>query len=1113
MRQKEEPGDAMAHKGEDESKSEGDEEAEIGGRRKKTRLMFERGLKEIFREGKGKMKEVGWGIMDNLRLLGTKFGVFAKILKDYQTKAPGTASPDLLPISIAGVEGFRGFTDRWEQGWAMLVCQSLNYWYCTGWDKPSNLEHSYELTKSQEKMLVDQIIPAVQRLLEEEYTIPPMKGLASMLEKKGQDYEGNSWVVMETLEADKVAACWPEPGKAAVQPLTKFLKGTTKEAVEAPMSTILDFDEWPEDVPKSYVRADQAEWEKLVAIGYERGLFHACPEEEVLKGPHGEKILNGAGAVPKEKDGKQLQRFISIFCPLNAVSKKIEGEEGTLPYVGQMCLLNIPNEASILVDSEDLQSAFNLFEMPIGWRGLFCYEKQVDGKVLGQEEGVMTYVALRTVPMGWLSAVGVVQAAIRSLAFDFAELPQEKEVQKWKTIPEGDKFLLYLDSCDQLRVVSQTLKKIVEGEASVEHQKFEESCRRLGLPRNEGKSLAGAVHGSIQGGELLGEKGIFTLNRSKMRLNVAMCLCLVMTPAWEQSKVSGIVGRLIFAGAFRRPLLAGLAEVFKHFERPGSRVPKEAAYDEMLAMIGLLPMAFTNIKAAVSPVLHATDASPTGAGSCVASCIKRDRGDCNPADLLCAECRREIGELIATGAEVECPKRCGKHFCSMDCYTYHREGCPMKVLGVPLFSERWSGPRAPLTLAMVNEGFDVTEPYDVQRGGHMDYFTERGKEQWKWLDEQGAHFEHHAPDCKTMSRARGRPFWIGNQRYDGPPALRDEYHVMGFPHLRGNIAVKVRQANKMAMASVQRCVKLDEEGKFFGLEHPYRSFLWYMKATIALAKRPGVEMAVFSNCCFGGRRRKWTAYLTNNSRVYEELHQPNCPHSAEDWAEYQPYFEEGQIVYPTEQEAEYPEGLCKAIARGFSRSMDLPGHLRAVLQEYRELEIEDELKKYHRCEDPELRAKMVKEIMALEARCTQGQEQAHVDWLLSQGHYRGADIRLATEYYGAKQLIPYPAGRWVWREVLSFKWRVEAHINELEAQALFAHVRRVLRDPQSRGVRLLIVIDSQVLFYALGKGRSPSTRLNRILRRLMALCVAADIAIFPIWTISSWNWADRPSRR
>ena len=63
--------------------------------------------------------------------------------------------------------------------------------------------------------------------------------------------------------------------------------------------------------------------------------------------------------------------------------KDIEGEEGTLPYLGQVGLINVPSEASILIDSEDLESAVNLFEMPLGWRGMFCYEKKVRGDLLG----------------------------------------------------------------------------------------------------------------------------------------------------------------------------------------------------------------------------------------------------------------------------------------------------------------------------------------------------------------------------------------------------------------------------------------------------------------------------------------------------------------------------------------------------------------------------------------------------------------------------------------------------------------------------------------------------------------------------------------------------------
>ena len=316
---------------------------------------------------------------------------------------------------------------------------------------------------------------------------------------------------------------------------------------------------------------------------------------------------------------------------------------------------------------------------------------------------------------------------------------------------------------------------------------------------------------------------------------------------------------------------------------------------------------------------------------------------------------------------------------------------------------------------------------------------------------------------------------------------------MGFPNLKGQDAVKVRQGNKMALASIKRCEELDDAGKYFSLEHPYRSFIWYMKATMELAARPNVRMAVFSNCCYGGRRAKWTAVLTNNVGIYEVLHKPECPHHGED---YQPYV-----------------GLCTEYARGAAAHLGLAAHVQQAHQLARLQAVEAALAKYHKCKDLELRQTMAKEIIQVEDQMVAGQERQHLEWLLTRGHYRGSDIRLAVEHCGAKHLVPYPAGRWLWRDVLSFKWKKEAHINVLEAQAFFAHVRRILRDPLLRSCRLMVVVDSQVLFYAVGKGRSPSTQLNRVLRRLMPLLLAADVALFPVWTISAWNWADKPSRR
>ena len=579
-----------------------------------------------------------------------------------------------------------------------------------------------------------------------------------------------------------------------------------------------------------------------------------------------------------------------------------------------------------------------------------------------------------------------------------------------------------------------------------------------------------------------------------------MCLVLIGSHKWQPRKVSGVVGRLIFAAAFKRPLLAGLAEVFYHFGGHGdARTAREGAYDEVIAMVGLIPLAFTNVRARIHAGIQATDASPTGAGSCAATQLKRKQGSCNSADLTCGLCRREMADFIGRGEEIECPKLCGLRCCSLPCYLQHRGVCRLSSLQIPIFSERWSGPNAPTTLAMLQAGFDVLEPFDIQRGQRTDFFSDQGKPVWKNLDLATPDIEHHAPEYTTFSKARGH-----NTR-EGPRALRDEQHVMGFPWLRGDEAVYVRHSNRMALRSIKRCEEVHDQGGAFTLEHPYMSWMWFMKPAMTLASRQGVRMAVFSQCCFGGRAGKWTALLTNSSDIFQALHRPKCAHSATRGS--------GLDRRRMEMESEYPEKLALALAEAASFHMRMDLRVNRAMEAHRAAEIEKDLGKYHRIQDQDVRKAMVTRILAMEKTMVAGREGEHLQHLMRQGHYRGADIRLTVEVNESQQLVPYPAYRWVWRDVLSFRWQQEGHINVLEAQSLFAHMRRMAREPDFQHCRVLTVVDSQVLYYAIGKGRSPATRLNRILRRLMALQLAADVTVLPIWTISAWNWADRPSRR
>jgi len=95
-----------------------------------------------------------------------------------------------------------------------------------------------------------------------------------------------------------------------------------------------------------------------------------------------------------------------------------------------------------------------------------------------------------------------------------------------------------------------------------------------------------------------------------------------------------------------------------------------------------------------------------------------------------------------------------------------------------------------------------------------------------------------------------------------------------------------------------------------------------------------------------------------------------------------------------------------------------------------------------------------------------------------------------------------------------FSVRVECprHINLEEAEALLHFVRWVLRSPARFGRRLVVLLDSRVVVGAVGKGRSGSVPLNRLLRRLAALTFAGGLALFVVFIPTAHNPADHPSR-
>ena len=67
-----------------------------------------------------------------------------------------------------------------------------------------------------------------------------------------------------------------------------------------------------------------------------------------------------------------------------------------------------------------------------------------------------------------------------------------------------------------------------------------------------------------------------------------------------------------------------------------------------------------------------------------------------------------------------------------------------------------------------------------------------------------------APECSTFSRARNRRLAIPG---GGPPILRSETFVKGFPTIRGSDAIKVERANRFTEFTFKEVKSAVQRGK------------------------------------------------------------------------------------------------------------------------------------------------------------------------------------------------------------------------------------------------------------------------------------------------------------
>ena len=354
----------------------------------------------------------------------------------FQALLPDTVSPDCFPLLTDLVVG---------------AVVALNCLYSVGWASNPIIPKSFGPLTNMQTLAICNVIRFCLDFINYSSSFSWAESFKDLSQKR-VDYAGAAVSVRRNLVAKLVVAVWPKVGSACVCDITPFVDEHLKDDLNNPPQCVLGPEFWPPQPRTSKVYATDAEWYELCKAAFCRNMLQAVPEHEIFTDASGHKVLAGAMGVdkPKEVDGvmHMYLRFIAIIIPTKAYLRKMRGDSDTLPQAALLSILLVGDDEVAIINSEDLESCFNLFCMLQSWRGYFVFSKMVAGTALGLPSAEPVYVGMGMVPMGWLNSGDIIQNFIRRFVFKTLSVNPEFEVQRQVLAPRKHAAVMCMDGFD-----------------------------------------------------------------------------------------------------------------------------------------------------------------------------------------------------------------------------------------------------------------------------------------------------------------------------------------------------------------------------------------------------------------------------------------------------------------------------------------------------------------------------------------------------------------------------------------------------------------------------------------------------------------------------------------
>ena len=438
-------------------------------------------------------------------------------------------------------------------------------------------------------------------------------------------YHGEVVEKAQRLTLDQVMPGLPPQGYGASVPLIELCEGELRTRLEDPMSNLLPEEELPDDIPAPKVHASEEQWEMIVKELHTRGLVRPVEDPVEVKG---KPLLNGSFGVIKPgkylDDERPILRLIMDFRATNSVTRILAGDVRTLSGSPALQHVVLPQGRVLRLSADDLVSAFYLFALPTEWSRLMCFSGKVSWKSLGYEREGQVHVGATVLPMGWASAVGVLQHAHRRLALRSplaggAGLLGSCEIRRDSLFPdlevEGQLWSLYLDDTNLLEILEKKVAAELEGKAPEEQERLRRAYHHWGIPVCPNKSLLRASKGEKLGAVLDGDKGLLKGATRRALESISLGLWILRQEFVPRKALQVLLGREVHTMQFRRPIFGVFDYLWKEISDGAVMLDLGSKSCEEIFLAAMSqPLRVTDLRSKIHDVVTASDASETGGG-------------------------------------------------------------------------------------------------------------------------------------------------------------------------------------------------------------------------------------------------------------------------------------------------------------------------------------------------------------------------------------------------------------------------------------------------------------------------------------------------------------------